>query len=446
MLIWIDYANELETEFRQCTEEGIDVSGYEALFTQIQKMPPSPQRSAMAEELYRLIQTLPRQEGYAYVEPSDWEGIQACLPKEQPVLENTLNGDALFDKLYGAWLGRVCGCLLGKPVEGLRTADLTAMMKDSKNYPFSRYFSVSEFSDAFRAEHADWMNREGFADQLGGAAPSDDDTNYTVLSLKLMKRYGKSFTPADVMESWLSDLPAIVTCTAERVAYRNALTGLVPPETATYKNQYREWIGAQIRGDFFGYINPADVKTAANMAWRDASISHVKNGIYGEMFASAMLAAAAVCGDREAVVRAGLSQIPEKSRLAEKIRLVLDWCREGISMDDATARVHQIYDEYNGHDWCHTISNAMLVVIGILFGEGDYEKSICPIVAAGFDTDCNGATVGSVIGMMLGAKGLPEKWTAPVCDTLRTGVAGYNLVKISDLARETVQIISGADA
>lgn len=443
MLIWVDYASELETEFRQCMEEGIDVSEYEALFTQIQKMPPSPQRSAMAEELYRLIQTLPKQEGYPYVEPSDWEGIQECLPKEQPSLPELSVDDSLFDKIYGAWLGRVCGCLLGKPIEGLRTPDLKAMMQDSKNYPFSRYFSVGEFSEAFKAEHADWMRREGFADQLGGAAPSDDDTNYTVLSLKLIKRYGTSFTPADVLESWLSDLPAIVTCTAERVAYRNALTGMEPPQTAVYKNPYREWIGAQIRGDFFGYINPADVKTAANMAWRDASISHIKNGIYGEMFASAMLAAAAVCDNREAVVLAGLSQIPEKSRLAEKVRLVLDWYEEGITMDDAIARIHKIYDEYNGHDWCHTISNAMLVVAGILFGEGDYEASICPIVAAGFDTDCNGATIGSVIGMMNGASQMPEKWTAPVCDTLRTGVAGYNLVKISDLAHETVRIITG---
>lgn len=440
MLVWMDYAQELETEWKQCMDEGIDVSSYKELFTQIKQMEPSHQRMKMAGELFDLIASLPTQEGYAYEEPSDWEGIQSCLPKEQPALQNTLDKDALFDKIHGAWLGRICGCLLGKPIEGRRTSELLEMMRDSNNYPLSRYFSAGEFSDSFRKEKAEWFAREGYADQLGGAAPSDDDTNYTVLALKLIKRYGKDFTSDDVISMWLSDLPVIVTCTAERIAYRNALCGLTPPQTAEYKNPYREWIGAQIRGDLFGYINPADLKTAAHMAWRDARISHIKNGIYGEMFISAMLAAAAVCSDREEVVRAGLSQIPYKSRLAEQVRLVIDWYHEGISVDDATARVHELYNEYIEHDWCHTISNAMLVVIGILFGGGDLAKSICPIVQAGFDTDCNGATVGSIIGMMLGAGGIPEKWTAPFCDTLRTGVADYNLVKISELARETARL------
>lgn len=444
MLLWMDYAEELLTEWKQCMEEGLDISAYKELMEQIQKMPPSPERYRLADEMSSLLQTLPQQKDYTYDEPSDWDGIQACLPKEQPVLPAVPNREVLSERIHGAWLGRIIGCLLGKPVEGRRTPELKEMMRESKNDPLDRYFSYGDFSEAFCAEHAEWMNREGFADQLGGAAPSDDDTNYTVLSLKLINKYGRDFTTDDVAEIWLSDLPAIVTCTAERVAYRNALCGLTPPQTATHKNPYREWIGAQIRGDLFGYINPGDLKTASHMAWRDARVSHIKNGIYGEVFISAMLAAAAVCDSREEVVRAGLSQIPEASRLAERLRLVLDWSREGISMEEAITRVHDLYDEYDGHDWCHTISNAMLVAVGILFGEGDLQKSICPIVQAGFDTDCNGATIGSVIGMMNGAASIPEKWTAPLCGMLRTGVAGYNLVAISDLADETMRLIPEA--
>lgn len=84
MLLWMDYADELLTEWKQCIEEGLDASAYKELMEQIKKMPPSPERYRLADEVFSLVQTLPQQEGYAYNEPSDWDAIQACLPQEQP--------------------------------------------------------------------------------------------------------------------------------------------------------------------------------------------------------------------------------------------------------------------------------------------------------------------------------------------------------------------------
>lgn len=126
-----------------------------------------------------------------------------------------------------------------------------------------------------------------YVDQFGDFTFADDDTNYTVLSQIIVECRGREFTPYDVAGTWLSAQLRDAHCTAEKVAYINLINGYFPPDSAMYKNPYREWIGAQIRGDYFGYINPGNPEKAAEMAFKDACVSHTKNGIYGEMFVAA---------------------------------------------------------------------------------------------------------------------------------------------------------------
>ena len=215
----------------------------------------------------------------------------------------------------------------------------------------------------------------------------------------------------------------------------------MPPESAIYKNPYREWIGAQIRADYFGYINPGKPETAADMAWRDASISHIKNGIYGEMFVSAMLAVAAETDGIRDIILGGLAQIPHTSRLYEGIMFILSSFENGLSHKDCLKAIGEKYDEHTSHGWCHTISNAMIVVMSLLYGGGDYGRSICMAVEAGFDTDCNGATVGSVLGMAKGYACIDEYWLKPIKDTLHTSIFGVGTVKISDRIKMTLEHI-----
>ena len=177
------------------------------------------------------------------------------------------------------------------------------------------------------------------------------------------------------------------------------------------------------------------------MAWRDAAISHIKNGIYGEMFAAAMIAEAAVETDIEKIIRAGLGEIPEKSRLNEAITEIISDYKKGMTKEAAFAGIHARWDEHNSHDWCHTISNAEIVAASLLDGNGDYGASICMAVETGFDTDCNGATVGSVLGIRNGAWSLDDKWTKPLNDMLDTSIFGVGRVKISDMARKTIEHI-----
>ncbi len=270
--------------------------------------------------------------------------------------------------------------------------------------------------------------------------PEDDDTNYTVIGLAVMKRCGFDFTPVDVAEFWLRSMPILHTFTAERVAYRNLSWGINPPESALVANPYREWIGAQIRADAFGYVNVARPERAAEFAWRDASISHVKNGIYGAMWTAAMLAWAYVLEGPREVLLAGLGEIPLRSRLADAVRHVVQMYDSGLGCDEALASIHKRWNERVRHHWVHTISNAEIVAYALLWGERDFGRTICLAVDAAFDTDCNAATAGSVLGMILGARKLPARWTRQLNDTLETGIAGYYRVKITDLARETVEL------
>ena len=284
------------------------------------------------------------------------------------------------------------------------------------------------------------MNRP-YADTVDGM-PVDDDTNYTVLAQKIIDDFGRDFTPQNVLQAWIRYQSKEAYCTAERVAFCNYIKGYEPPCSAIYKNPYREWIGAQIRADYYGYINPGNPELAAEMAWRDASISHVKNGIYGAMFVAAALAAAAVTDSVMDIILSGLAQIPHTSRFYEDVMSVIDGYRNGVSKESCFSRIHEKYDEYTTYGWCHTIPNAMIVVASLLYGNRDYGKSICMAVETGFDTDCNGATVGSILGMANGLAGIPKYWQEPIHDKLHTSIFGVGTVQISEMAEKTMSQIA----
>jgi len=271
--------------------------------------------------------------------------------------------------------------------------------------------------------------------------PADDDTNYTIMGQEIIEKFGKDFTPQDVLNTWVRTQPKDCYWTAERVAYVNYIHGYMPPQSAVYKNPHREWIGAQIRADYFGYINPGDPQMAAEMAWRDASVSHVKNGIYGEMFVAAMLAVAAVADSIEDVICGGLAQIPATSRFYEAVTGLMEDYQSGMTQEACFEKIHAAYDEYDNHYWCHTISNALVVVASLLYGAGDYAKTICMSVETGYDTDCNAATAGSIFGMLHGLDSIPEYWTAPMKDKLKTTLLGIPEVRISDRVQLTLEHI-----
>jgi ADP-ribosylglycohydrolase len=315
-------------------------------------------------------------------------------------------------------------------------------LKDTGNYPMTRYILSSELTPEMFDYCHGRLQKKFYADMIE-CAPVDDDTNYVALAQVLIRKHGFDFRPSHVAQIWMERQGKNAYCTAERIAYCNFIRGLRPPYSAMHKNSYREWIGAQIRGDYFGYINPGDPKKAADMAWRDASISHVKNGIYGEMFASAMIACAAVTDDIEDIIRGGLAYVPKTSRLYAKITQILEDYHSGVGYYESVEKLKAEYDPDNSYGWTHTIPNAAIVALALLHGEGDFSKSICRAVEVGYDTDCNGATVGSIIGIRGGYSAIDSVWTAPVRGKLATSIFGVDILDIDKAVERTMKHIAG---
>lgn len=432
----------LRDEVAEREEEGYDLSAVK------ERLLGSEVRTEEElKELFDMLDECPFRPDFQYREPSTLAEIVAERGGEVEGDRAELSDEQLFDKIYGGWLGRCAGCLLGKPVEGLSREQIEKWLRLAGEYPLKDYFPRPEgfpenISPSLRNRVAfidDMFRKTGVGILRGqiSCMARDDDIDYTIVNLHVLETYGLRFTSMNVGETWLQLLPYLQVYTAERVAYRNLVNGLKPPATATYLNPYREWIGAQIRADMWGYVAFGNPGLAAEFAYRDASLSHVKNGIYGEMFASAMISAAFASDDVEEVVQAGLSVIPERSRLAEAIKSVVGWSKRHSDWRDTLTK---IYENYGRYHFVHTINNAALVVMGLLYGGGDFEESITISVMGGWDTDCNGATVGSILGVMLGAKNLPEKWVRPLNDRLRSSVVGYDNSRISELARRTFKI------
>jgi ADP-ribosylglycohydrolase len=176
---------------------------------------------------------------------------------------------------------------------------------------------------------------------------------------------------------------------------------------------------------------------AAEFAFRDACVSHVRNGIYGELWVAAALAYAFVEDDIRTVVELSLNEIPKNCRLAEAIRDTLEWTKTDKTWEETWERMNKKYGHYHV---VHTINNAVVVALSLLHGNGDFSKTVTTATMCGLDTDCNGATAGSILGAMIGSKRIPEQWTKPLNDRIDSSLAFVGECRISDLAARTLKL------
>ena len=429
-------------EKRQCLAEGRDLSSAAEQFDAVLGTEtPSP---AAVDALFETTRDLPQRPDFEYDEPTGLSAIQAARPAAPRQLDAGPSALAdPYDTIYGGWLGSVAGCLLGNPVQGWSRERILGFLQASDQYPLSEYMhsavtdSVAETYDIYQNIESTTADESTFITDVSGL-PVDDDVDYMIAGLEVAKRHGEDFAALDVANVWLRNLPALRTYTAERIAYRNLLCQVLPPDSGVYRNPYREHIGAMIRADPWGYLALGDPERAAELAYRDATVSHTKNGVYGAMWAAALIAAAPFYSDPVELVDRALAEIPAESRFAEGISAIIAMYADRLSYTAAVEAVHDWWNEDEQFDWVHTISNAQILTIGLLWGNADFTESLGLAVQAGFDTDSHGATLGSVLGCMTGASEIPARWTDPLDDRVDTGVISLHRPKLSDLAEQTV--------
>ena len=387
----------------------------------------------LARALLAELDELPEQPALAAAEPEDLDTI---LTAGGPALETP--GRDFEDRLLGAWLGRAAGCLLGKPVEKLPLEGIRAIARATGNWPLDSYFTEIGL-DPWVAGKYPWNRRSrpnSLAENIDGM-PEDDDLNFPLIALTLLERHGRDFTTGDVAQAWLDLLPGGRVFTAERIAYRNLLDGYAPETAGRVRNPFRDWIGAQIRTDVYGWTAPGDPVSAARLAWTDARLSHGRNGIYGAMFVAAASAAAVTGAPIETVIDAGLSVVPPTSRYFLAVMRGLE-LGEGDLSDEAA--VDALHAEYGHLHWVHVLNNAALLAFALARGAGDFERTITLAVSGGWDTDSVGATAGALTGAVTGAKGLPPKWIDPLDDRLASSVPGFAGTRFSTLAARTAEV------
>ena len=215
---------------------------------------------------------------------------------------------------------------------------------------------------------------------------------------------------------------------------RNLNMGIFPPESGTFLNPYCDWIGAQMRGMVCGLLAPADPMEAARLAHTDGVISHARNGVYGEIYAAVLTSLAFVQSDPRAIVLEARRYIPAGSEYAAKLAFCLDVLENTSEPGAAWMKLDKHFERYN---WIHAYPNLAADLLALWYGRGDFTESMALLAKAGYDVDCNGGLVGSVLGVM---NPVPPEWAEPLGDLLETYIKDKEKLSIKELAGRTAML------
>ncbi|MGD0091734.1 MAG: ADP-ribosylglycohydrolase family protein [Planctomycetota bacterium] len=405
------------------------------LYTQLQheygatglEPPLAEAEKALQRALHR-IRARPIDKALAAREPNSLAAIQALRPKGPRKLWPKFDAARYEERMPGAFLGRMAGCTLGAPVEFWSIVDMEKWAQEIGDaFPPRDYWSSIPNPHKLRYS---FSRNDAYTRPKMNGVPVDDDITYTLLGLLIVEDFGPDFSVADVGKAWLKYLP--YACTAEDVALKNLKKGIPALRAGEIENPYCEWIGADIRSDPWGYLAAGWPEKAAALAYHDACISHRRQGIYGEMFFAATIAAACAIDDPIEALKIGLTEIPKDCALAKAVKWALSAAPKIGNYKQAREAMEK---KFAGMHGVHTLNNACLTIWGLAIGAKDFTRVIGETVAMGMDNDCTAATAGSIAGAALGLKNIPPHWHEKFNNTVHSYLIGHPKFEIDDLRR-----------
>ncbi len=392
-------------------------------------------------ELAQQVAELPFREGWAYREPNDLEAIWSeCDPGRPtgPIAE--VAPDDVAERIKSAFLGAVCGCILGKPLEIDPTlSDIRKAAESCGEWPLDDYVSDAMLA-ALKGHYDSAVEcKRGHIRYVA----SDDDINYTVLGMLVLEKHGAGFSKQQLMRLWLRNLPPLWTFGPERTFLAQAairsMGGEGEPPFDFWVNEWNpgnELCGAAIRVDAYGYAAAGNPALAAELAWRDSSMTHVRTGIYASMYIAAAIAAAFVAEDPMEIFETALKFVPRKSRFHEVVTDCFRMVGKASDWLDGYERINGKYGEY-GH--CQLYQECGQLINSARFAK-DVAHAFCMQVSQGCDTDCFGELIGSIMGAYFGPGHLDSRWLAPFNDDLRTSLGEFHERSLGAVAERMAQL------
>lgn len=288
-----------------------------------------------------------------------------------------IDKEQLRDRVMGCWIGKAVGGTLGMPFEGC--------------------------ADPLDVSMA----------HMAGQMLPNDDLELQLLWIHVLEQRGLATRAADLAQAAADHY----VCYPDEygVARWNTWRGLKPPLTGSHNNAFGDGMGAAIRSEIWACIAAGRPRLAAALAREDALVDHHGNGVYAEMLLAALESRCFTPCDVTDVVASGLEVIPADCRLAQAVRYVCDSHADGHTWNEIRQEVGAAFPSYNFTD---VTLNLTFIVMGMLFGAGDADQSLTLAVNGGMDTDCTGATCGSILGLLLGASGLPDTWRRMAGDNI----------------------------